>query len=57
MVYWTLTFLAIAILAGLLGFGAVAFAAAGMAKILFIFFLIAFVLSLALHVGRRAPRI
>ena len=57
MLYWTLIFLVIAIMAGLLGFGAVAFAAAGIAKILFFLFLVAFVVSLALHVGRRAPRI
>jgi len=57
MLYWTLIFLVIAIMAGLLGFGAVAFAAAGIAKILFFLFLVAFVVSLVLHVGRRAPRI
>lgn len=54
MLYWALMFLIVAIVAGLLGFGAVAFAAAGIAKILFFLFLIAFVVSLVMHVGRRA---
>jgi uncharacterized membrane protein YtjA (UPF0391 family) len=54
MLYWALVFLVIAIIAGLLGFGAVAFAAVGIAKILFFLFLILFVVSLVLHVGRRA---
>ena len=42
MLYWALVFLVIAILAGLLGFGAIAFAAAGIAKIIFCLFLILF---------------
>jgi uncharacterized membrane protein YtjA (UPF0391 family) len=57
MLYWAMLFLLVAILAGLLGFGAVVFAAAWLAKILFFFFLLAFLVSLMLHVGRRAPRI
>jgi uncharacterized membrane protein YtjA (UPF0391 family) len=54
MLYWALVFLVVAIVAGLLGFGAVAFAAAGIAKILFFLFLILFLVSLVMHVGRRA---
>jgi len=54
MLYWALVFLIVAIVAGLLGFGAVAFAAAGIAKLLFFLFLILFVISLVMHVGRRA---
>jgi uncharacterized membrane protein YtjA (UPF0391 family) len=54
MLYWALVFLVVAIVAGLLGFGAVAFAAAGIAKLLFFLFLILFVVSLVMHVGRRA---
>ncbi len=57
MLYWAMIFLIVTIMAGLLGFGAIAFAAAWLAKILFFFFLIAFLISLVLHVGRRAPRI
>jgi len=53
MLYWALVFLVVAIVAGLLGFGAVAFAAAGMAKVLFFVFLILFILSLVRHLGRR----
>jgi uncharacterized membrane protein YtjA (UPF0391 family) len=55
MLYWTLVFLIVAIVAGLLGFGAVAFAAAGIAKIFFFLFLIAFLVSVVMHVARRAP--
>ena len=54
MLYWALVFLVVAIIAGLLGFGAVAFAAAGIAKLLFFLFLVLFVVSLVMHVGRRA---
>jgi len=54
MLYWALVFLVVAIVAGLLGFGAVAFAAAGIAKVLFFLFLILFLVSLIMHVGRRA---
>ena len=53
MLYYALIFLVIAIIAGLLGFGAIAFAAAWLAKILFFLFLIAFLIILTLHLGRR----
>lgn len=52
MLSWALTFLVIALIAGVLGFGVVAGTAASIAKILFIVFLIAFVISLI--TGRRA---
>jgi uncharacterized membrane protein YtjA (UPF0391 family) len=51
MLSWTITFLVIALVAALLGFGGIAGAAAGIAKILFFVFLIAFVVTLVL--GRR----
>lgn len=54
MLYYALVFLIVAIIAGLLGFGAVAFAAAGIAKLLFFLFLIAFLISLVMHLGRRS---
>ncbi|HEY6290680.1 MAG TPA: DUF1328 family protein [Terriglobia bacterium] len=54
MLYYAVVFLIIAIIAGLLGFGAVAFAAAGIAKLLFFFFLILFLLSLIRHISTRA---
>jgi uncharacterized membrane protein YtjA (UPF0391 family) len=54
MLYWALVFLIIAILAGVLGFGGVAFAAVGIAKILFFVFLVLFIVSLVANVARRA---
>jgi uncharacterized membrane protein YtjA (UPF0391 family) len=51
MLNWAITFLIIAIIAGLLGFGGVAGAAAGIAKILAILFLVLFLASLVM--GRR----
>jgi uncharacterized membrane protein YtjA (UPF0391 family) len=46
MLYWAPMFLIIAIIAGFLGFGRIAFAAAGIAKILFFIFLVVFVVML-----------
>jgi len=54
MLYYALVFLVIALLAAFLGFGGIAVAFAGLAKILFFLFLIAFVVSLVMHAGRRA---
>jgi uncharacterized membrane protein YtjA (UPF0391 family) len=51
MLSWSITFLIIALIAAVFGFGVIAGAAAGIAKILFILFLIAFVVSLIF--GRR----
>ncbi len=53
MLYYTIVFLIIAIVAGVLGFGVVAFAAAGVAKLLFFLFLIAFLFTLFKHLGQR----
>ena len=44
----------IAIIAAFLGFGGIAGAFVGIAKILFFLFLIAFVVSLVMNVARRA---
>ncbi|MGG5823313.1 DUF1328 domain-containing protein [Falsiroseomonas sp. HW251] len=46
MLYWTLVFLVIALVAGLFGFGGIATASAGIAKILFGIFIILFLASL-----------
>ena len=46
-------FLVIALIAGVLGFTGVAVAAAGVAKLLFVIFLVLFVISLATHLTRR----
>ena len=50
---WAITFLIVALIAGVLGFGVIAGTAAWVAKVLFIIFLIAFVVSLVTR--GRAP--
>ena len=57
MLYYALVFLLIALMAGFLGFGGVAFAAAGIAKILFFIFLAVFFVSLILHLARGSARV
>jgi uncharacterized membrane protein YtjA (UPF0391 family) len=52
MLGWTLMFLVIALVAGVLGFGAVAGAAAGIAKILFVVFIVLFLASFVSHLLR-----
>lgn len=54
MLYWTLIFLVIALVAGLFGFGGIATASAGIAKVLFAIFLVLFLVSLIFGVIRRA---
>ena len=54
MLYWTLIFLVIALVAGLFGFGGIASASAGIAKILFAIFLVLFLVSLVIGVVRGA---
>ncbi len=53
MLSWAITFLLVAIIAAVLGFGGVAGAAAGIAKTLFVVCLVLFVISLVLD---RRPR-
>jgi uncharacterized membrane protein YtjA (UPF0391 family) len=53
MLSWAVTFLIIAVIAAILGFGVVAGTAATIAKLLFFVFLILFVVSLV--TGRRRP--
>jgi len=53
MLSWALTFLVLALVAGVLGFGVIAGTAASIAKILFGVFLILFIIGLI--VGRRGP--
>ena len=55
MLYYALVFLIVALVAAALGFGFVAFAAAGIAKILFFIFLVLFAISLISHLSRRRP--
>lgn len=53
MLSWALTFFVLALIAAFFGFGGVATAAAGIAKILFFVFLAVFVISLITHGVRR----
>lgn len=50
MLGWALTFLVIALIAGVLGFTSVAGTAVGVAKILFFVFLVLFAISAVMHV-------
>ncbi len=53
MLYFAMVFFIIAVLAALMGFGGIAVAFAGVAKILFFLFVILFLVSLVMHLGRR----
>lgn len=55
MLYWALVFLVVALIAGVLGFGGVYVAAAGIAKVLFFVFLILFIISLVSGGMTRRP--
>ena len=55
MLYYTLVFLVIALIAGMLGFGMIAFASAEIARVFFFIFLVAFIVSIVSNVARRAP--
>jgi uncharacterized membrane protein YtjA (UPF0391 family) len=52
MLHYAVVFLVIALIAGLFGFGIIASTAAGIAKILFVVFLVLFLVSFIM--GRRA---
>ena len=52
MLGWALTFLVVALIAGVLGFTSIDGAAMGVAKILFFVFLVLFVVSLVMHLVR-----
>ena len=56
MLRYALIFLVVALIAGALGFGGIAGASVGIAKILFYIFIILFVVGLIMHLmnGRRA---
>lgn len=55
MLYWAAVFLIIAIVAAAFGFGFVTSAAIGIAKILFVIFIILFLVSLLGGMRRRVP--
>ncbi|MBY6084073.1 MULTISPECIES: DUF1328 domain-containing protein [Ruegeria] len=52
MLSWALIFFALAIVAGIFGFGGIASASAGIAQILFVIFLVLFIGSLILRLIR-----
>lgn len=53
MLTWALIFFAVAVISGFLGFGYIAGTAAWIAKVLFVIFLVAFLLSL--FTRRKTP--
>jgi uncharacterized membrane protein YtjA (UPF0391 family) len=57
MLNWALTFLVIALIAAVLGFSGIAVAAAGIAKLLLVIFLVLFLVSLVAHLGRRSSSV
>ncbi len=54
---WALVFLIIAIIAAIFGFGVLAAASAGIAKILFYIFIAIFVITLIAGLARRGPTV
>ena len=55
MLYYSLIFLVIALLAGLFGFGLIAGASYMIAKVLFFIFLVMFIVSLIVGLSGRRP--
>ncbi len=53
MLYWSLVFFVVALIAAVLGFGGLAAGMATIAKILFFLFLVMFVISLLVGLGKR----
>lgn len=53
MLRWAIGFFVIALVAAVLGFGGIAIAAAGIAKIIFYIFLALFIISLISHLASR----
>ncbi len=53
MLGWALTFLVVALIAAVFGFGGIAVASAGIAKLLFFVFLVLFAVSLVASLFRR----
>ncbi len=59
MLSWAITFLVVALIAAILGFGGIAGTAVGLAKIVFVVFLVLFLVSAGYHLitGRRPPTV
>ncbi len=56
MLGWAITFLVVALIAALFGFGGIASASVGIAQILFFIFLVLFVVMLVLRATRGSTR-
>lgn len=54
MLYWSLVFLVVALVAGVLGFGGIAATSAGIARVLFGIFLVLFLISFVAQLLQRA---
>jgi uncharacterized membrane protein YtjA (UPF0391 family) len=57
MLNWAITFFVVALIAAALGFTGIAVAAAGIAKLLFVVFLVLFLVSLVAHLSRTRSRV
>jgi uncharacterized membrane protein YtjA (UPF0391 family) len=57
MLYWALVFFVVALVAALFGFGGIAVASAGIAKILFFLFLVVFLVTLVMGLAGRGRTI
>lgn len=55
MLGWALTFLVVALIAGVLGFGGIASTSAGIAKLLFVIFLALFVVAMVIRALKGRP--
>ena len=53
MLYWSLLFLIVALVAAVFGFGGIASTAAGIAQILFVIAIVLFIVSLFANIARR----
>ena len=56
MLYWTLVFLVLSMIAAVFGFGGIATASAGIAEVLFFIFLVMFVGSVILSLARKGQQ-
>ncbi|WP_417257852.1 DUF1328 domain-containing protein [Celeribacter sp.] len=55
MLGWALTFLVVALIAGLFGFGGIASASVGIAQVIFFVFLLLFVIAMVARAVRGKP--
>jgi uncharacterized membrane protein YtjA (UPF0391 family) len=57
MLHWALTFLVVALIAAVLGFGGIAAVSVDIAKLIFMVFIILFVIAAVMHVltGKKPP--